>query len=266
MKSANYKKLNRDSWNKRTDLHIKSDFYDNDGFIKGRNSLNSIELDLLGDINGKQVLHLQCHFGQDTISLTRLGAHATGVDISDRAIEEARKLAEETRSDAEFIRCDLYDLPGRLDRKFDIVFSSYGTIGWLPDVDKWAALINRYLKKGGRFVFAEFHPFVWMYDDDFSKIRYSYFNTGPIIEAEQGTYADKTADLIQEQVWWNHGLGEVIQGLIDQDLVLKRIREFDYSPYSNFNGSEQYEPGKYRIRGLDSKIPIVYALEAVKNS
>src|SRR5690606_21841820 len=117
-----YIEINRQSWNNRTEAHLKSEFYDMEGFLQGKTSLNEIELNLLGDIQGKSILHLQCHFGQDTISLSRLGATATGVDLSDKAIESARKIAKDTHSDAEFICCDIYDLPNHLDEKFDIVF------------------------------------------------------------------------------------------------------------------------------------------------
>ena len=127
--NINYIDINRQSWNSRVEPHLKSNFYDLDGFIKGNTSLNDIELNLLGDIQGKSILHLQCHFGQDTISLSRMGAEITGIDLSDKAIEAAKELALKTNSAAIFIRCNLYDLPKYLDKQFDIVFTSYGTIG-----------------------------------------------------------------------------------------------------------------------------------------
>jgi 2-polyprenyl-3-methyl-5-hydroxy-6-metoxy-1,4-benzoquinol methylase len=151
--STNYIDINRKSWNSKVPIHVDSAFYDVAGFKAGQSSLKEIELELLGDIKGKSVLHLQCHFGQDTISLSRLGATTTGVDLSDQAIDVAQKLAEEVGSDATFICCDIYDLPTHLDREFDIVFTSYGTIGWLPEMDKWAKIVSKYLKPGGKFVF-----------------------------------------------------------------------------------------------------------------
>ncbi len=135
-KEENYIAINRQSWNKKTDIHLDSAFYDMDGFRKGNTSLNDIELKLLGDLNGKSILHLQCHFGQDTISLSQLGAKAVGVDLSDNAIDNARKIAAEMNVDTTFICCDVYDLPNHLDQQFDVVFTSYGTIGWLPDLDR----------------------------------------------------------------------------------------------------------------------------------
>ena len=162
MDANNYIELNRESWNNRVEPHLKSEFYNLELFLKGKNSLNEIELNLLGEIKGKSILHLQCHFGQDTISLSRLGAKVTGVDLSDKSIEKARELATQTNSDAQFICCDLYDLPNHLDQQFDFVFSSYGTIGWLPDLDKWAKVISSFLKPTGKFIFVEFHPVVWL--------------------------------------------------------------------------------------------------------
>jgi ubiquinone/menaquinone biosynthesis C-methylase UbiE len=233
-------------------------------FIKGRSSLNSIELELLGDLKGKTILHLQCHFGQDTISLSRLGAEATGVDLSDRAIERAKQIAKDTHSNTTFICCDIYELPNYLDKQFDIVFTSYGTIGWLPNLDTWAKIISRYLKPSGQFVLVEFHPLVWMFDDNFEEIKYRYFNSGAIVESESGTYADKKADITQEYVTWNHDLGEVINSLIQNGLEICSFNEYDYSPYDCFNKTLEFEPGKYRIEHLENKIPMVYSISAKK--
>lgn len=260
----NYIEINKDSWNRRTEAHIHSDFYDVAGFLQGNTSLNDIELSLLGDIRGKSILHLQCHFGQDTLSLGRMGATVTGVDLSDKAITAAREFAIKTNVNATFICCNIYDLPQHLDQQFDIVFTSYGTIGWLPDLDKWANIVSRCLKPGGRFVFAEFHPVVWMFDDDFKTVGYNYFNTGPIVETESGTYADRNADLHQQYVGWNHGISEVLNALINSGLELNSFAEFDYSPYNCFRETVESEPKKFRIKHMENKIPMVYALTATK--
>ncbi len=262
----NYIDINRQSWNNKTDIHLKSEFYDLEGFLNGKISLNEIELKLLGDINGKEILHLQCHFGQDTISLNRYGAEVTGVDLSDKAIEYAKKIAEETNAKADFICCDIYDLPHHLEKQFDIVFTSYGTINWLPDLDKWAKIISGFLKPNGQFVFVEFHPVVWMFDDNFEEIGYRYFNSGAIVESETGTYADKTADLTQDTVMWNHSLSEVINSLIKNDLEMISLDEFDYSPYNCFNKTFEPEPNKFQIKHLGNKIPMVYSIVAKKKA
>jgi len=260
----NYLEINRHSWNNRTDVHLKSDFYNLEGFLKGETSLNAIELGLLGDIRGKSILHLQCHFGQDSISMSRLGADVTGVDLSDKAIENAVKIAAETNVSTKFICCDLYDLENHLDQQFDLVFTSYGTITWLPDLDKWGKLISKFLKPDGKFVFVEFHPVVWMFDDNFEKIGYNYFNAAPIVETENGTYADKNAAISQSYVTWNHSLSEVITSLIQNGLQIANFQEYDYSPYDIFSEMVELEPKKFRIKHLDDKIPLVYSVVAEK--
>lgn len=265
MNSAeNYIALNRASWNKKTETHLKSEFYGLESFLKGKSSLHTIELNLLDDVRGKSILHLQCHFGQDSISLSRLGAKVTGVDLSDKAIENARQIAVQAHADTAFICCDIYDLPNHLHKQFDLVFTSYGTIGWLPDLNKWAAVISRFLKPGGQFVFVEFHPVVWMFDDNFKKIEYRYFNSGPIVETKSGTYADRTAELTVSDVSWNHSISEVINSLLKNDLEIKHFEEFDYSPYNCFYNTVEAAPQQYRITHLGDKIPMVYSLTAVK--
>ena len=262
----NYIEINRNSWNNKTDAHLKSEFYDLDGFLKGKSSLNDIELELLGDITGKTILHLQCHFGQDSMSLSRLGAIVTGIDLSDKAIESAREIARETQSNTKFICCDIYDLSNHLNEKFDIVFTSYGTIGWLPDLNKWAEIISRFLKPAGQFVFVEFHPVVWMFDDNFEKVAYTYHNSGAIIETFTGTYADRNADITQSYVMWNHGISEVLNSLIKHGLEIKSFDEYDYSPYNCFNKTIEIEPKKYRIEYFDDKIPMVYSINAIRKN
>lgn len=259
-----YSAINRESWNKRTALHLASDFYNVKGFLQGNSSLNSIELELLGDVRGKRILHLQCHFGQDSLSLARMGAQVTGIDLSDLAIESAKMLSKESGTHAEFICCDLYDLPKHLDAQFDLVFTSYGTIGWLPDLQKWAQVISKFLKSGGSFVFAEFHPVVWMFDDAFENIAYQYFKSSAIIETTTGTYAEKEAAVTLESVNWNHALSEVFDNLVKEGISIDTFREYDYSPYNCFQNTVEFEPGKYRIEHLGNKIPMVYALLGTK--
>jgi len=255
---------NKHLWNQKTEYHIKSDFYDLDGFLKGNNSLNEIELNLLGDISGKKILHLQCHFGQDTISLGRLGAKVTGVDLSDKAIDQAKLLAKKTNIQANFICCNVYDLPDYLNEKFDVVFTSYGTIGWLPDLNKWAKIISNFLKPNGKFVFAEFHPVVWMFDNNFEKIKYPYFKSDAIVETETGTYADKKAPIKTESITWNHSLSEVINSLIKNGIEINQFDEYDYSPYDCFNNTLKIEPKKFQIKNFKNNIPITYSILATK--
>ena len=259
-----YIKLNKQTWNNKTDVHIKSDFYENEAFLNGKSTLNNIELELLGNVNDKKILHLQCHFGQDTLSLARLGAKVTGIDLADKAIENAKEFANTLNIDATFICCDIYDLPTLLDEKFDIVFTSYGTIGWLPDLEKWAKVVSYFLKPNGKFIMADFHPVVWMFDNDFKEVFYSYFNIEPIIEDESGTYADRYAAIEAKTITWNHGTAELLNALLNNGLELNAFNEYDYSPYNCFNETEEFAPNKFRIKHLGNKIPMVYSILATK--
>lgn len=260
----NYIEINRKTWNEKTEFHIQSDFYNQEGFLKGENSLMPIELELLGNIKDKSILHLQCHFGQDTISFSRLGAKSVGVDLSDNAIQKAREVAKQLNTDTRFVCCDIYDLPNHLNEQFDIVFTSYGTIGWLPDLDKWAKIIAQFLKPRGKFIMADFHPVVWMFDDNFEKIGYNYFKSEPIIETVEGTYADKNAPINSKTITWNHSTSELLNSLLKNNLELNAFNEYDYSPYNCFNATEEFEPKKFRIKHLENKIPMVYSIVATR--
>lgn len=260
-----YRHINRQAWNRRTEVHQQSNFYNQEAFLKGKNSLNSIELDLLGSVVGKKILHLQCHFGQDSLSLVRQGAAVTGVDLSDKAIDLARQTAQELNLPADFICCDLYDLPQHLDDQFDLVFTTYGTIGWLPDLNAWAQLIQRYLKPNGRLIFVEFHPVLWIFDADFSKIEYRYFQSEAIVETAKGTYTDGDEQLQVDSVSWNHGLAEVFRSLKQAGLRIDDFQEYDYSPYPCFKGMVDDGEGHYRLAKHQNKLPMVYSLVASKN-
>ena len=251
---------NQKSWDTRVDTHVDSEFYNNKAFIAGENSLKEIEIAFLGDVKGLKILHLQCHFGQDSISLSRMGAEVTGIDFSPKAIETAKELAIKTRQNTRFICSNIYDLPEVFNEQFDLVYTSYGTIGWLPDLNRWAKVVAHFLKPKGKFVFVEFHPVVWMFDDDFSKVAYNYFNSGPIIENEIGTYADKNAAISSEYVMWNHDFGEVLGSLLYENLELKQFQEYDFSPYNCFSHTIEIGLSRFRIAHLKNYIPMVYSL------
>lgn len=262
--NTNYIEINKKTWNEKVALHVDSEFYNMKDFLAGETSLNEIELNLLGDVRGKKILHLQCHFGQDTLSLARMGADVTGVDLSDKAVEKGSELAQQLGLDARFICSDVYKLPEVLEEQFDIVYTSYGVIGWLPDMNKWAEVVSKFVKPGGKFVFVEFHPFVWMYDYDFIKVEYSYFNVEDIVETESGTYADRSADVQLKSVSWNHSIADVVQGLVNNQLQINTFEEHNYSPYPCFNQVVEIAPKKYQIKPFGDKAPLVYAIVARK--
>ena len=269
---------NKNLWNKRTVIHKDSSFYDVDGFKAGKNVLTAIELKEIGDVQGKKMLHLQCHFGLDSLNWARLGADVTGIDLSDEAIEVARNLNDELGMNAKFICCNVYDLHpqniesakvspfgGDLEGAFDIVFTSYGVIGWLPDLDQWAKIISYYLKPGGTFYMAEFHPVIWMFDDDFKEIKYCYENREVIETESQGTYTDRHADIKVKEYGWNHSISEVLNALINHGMKIDSFNEYMYSPYPCFNQVVSDNQGGWWIKGMEDKIPMVYSVKAIRN-
>jgi SAM-dependent methyltransferase len=259
-----YFKANREGWNLRTEVHKNSEFYQVERWKNEGNSLTPIELREVGDVQGKKLLHLQCHFGQDTLSWARLGAEVTGCDLSDNAVDFARELAAELNIPAQFVRCNLYDLPEHLDGQFDIVFTSYGTIGWLPDLDRWAAVLAHFLRPGGMFYIADFHPVVWMLDDKMEYLKYPYHGGEVIETAQTGTYADRYASIEYKEYGWNHSLSEIINSLIRHGLRIEFLNEYDYSPYDCFDKTVRGTDGNYRIQGMEGIIPMVYSIKAIK--
>lgn len=259
-----YFKANRELWDSRVEDHLQSDFYNVASFRQGKTTLNSIERNALGDVRGKKLLHLQCHFGLDTLSWEREGAEVTGVDFSTEAIAAAKKLADDCGLSGKFVCCSIYDLPQHLDGEYDIVFTSYGTIGWLPDLDRWAAVVNRFLKKGGLFYIADFHPVIWMLDDTLSALQYSYFNHELIVTESTGSYASGRDKEKRREYGWNHSLSELMSALLRQGLQIVSFEEYDYSPYNCFQGLVQEEDGVWRHASLGRRLPMVYGLKAVK--
>lgn len=255
---------NKSLWNKKTPIHEKSKFYDLEGFKAGKNMLTTIETKTLGNhVNGKSLLHLQCHFGLDSMSWSRMGAKVVGVDFSEEAINLARKINQENQLDAEFICCNVYDTRKYISKKFDIVFTSWGTIGWLPDLSAWAKVIADSLKPNGVFYIAEFHPVIWMFDDDFKEIIYPYESNKNVIEIElEGTYANKEAEIKHKEYSWNHSLSKVMTALIQEGLEIEMFQEHNFSPYNVFDKMIEVEKGKFQLEKHNGLLPMSYEIKA----
>ncbi|MBS1511127.1 MAG: class I SAM-dependent methyltransferase [Bacteroidetes bacterium] len=259
-----YFTANKDSWNKRTVVHRDSAFYDLDAFKNGQSSLNAIELNEVGDVKEKTLLHLQCHFGMDTMSWERKGAIVTGIDLSDEAIRTAKGICTDLNLSANFVCCNVYDTAEHVPGLFDVVFTSYGTIGWLPDLKPWAEMIAAKLKPGGFFYIADFHPTLWMLDDNMEKMQYSYFNDEVIVTQQQGTYADRNAPIQHTEYGWNHPFAEILCALIDAGLHIDFLHEFSFSPYNCFANMEQGTDGMWRLKGKGDTFPMMYSIKATK--
>ena len=256
---------NRESWNKRSKIHFESEFYNNESFLEGNTSLTEIELSELGDVRGKSLLHLQCHFGQDTLSFARMGAKVTGIDLSDKGIEYANILKDKSGLKADFIVSNIYDLKGNLSGKFDIVYTSFGVLGWLPDLDKWAEIISHFLNPGGVFYIAEFHPIVWTFDSKFEFLEYSYSKSEMIIDDSTSTYADGGVEVSLRDYNWNHSISEVLNALIKNGLQIEFMNEHNFSPYNIFENGVEVSKDRFMVKGIEDKIPLVYSVRAVNS-
>ena len=259
-----YFETNRATWNTKVKEHSKSDMYNIKAFKEGKSSLMSYELKALSDVKDKSLLHLQCHFGQDTLSWSRLGAKCVGVDLSDEGIKLAQQLNKELKLDAEFVCCNVLETSKYVNNTFDIVFTSYGVIGWLPDLKPWGRMIAERLKKGGTFYMAEFHPIVWMFDyrEGKSIMRYGYMQDEVIYEEYEGTYANQDAKMISKEYGWNHGLSEVINALTEAGLHIDYLNEYDECPYNVLPDLEQTKSGMYVTK--DKLYPLIFEIKATK--
>lgn len=242
-------------------LHEKSTFYDVDGFRKGKSSLKHIELEEMDDVSGKTLLHLQCHFGLDTLSWTRKGARVTGVDFSDTAIGIAKTLKTDLGLDADFICSNIYNLSDVLDRKFDIVFTSYGVLAWLPDITRWARVIHHFLRDEGFFYIVDFHPIIEILDDA-GDVKGSYFAVkDPYQYTAHGSYATNT-DIAHTQYEWVHTMEDIITALVDAGLGIDFLHEFPYSVYGDRPYLVQGKDGLWRHKNKDIQLPLLFSIKA----
>lgn len=264
MSNQKYFETNKATWNEKVKVHAESEMYDLEAFKEGKTSLMTYELDALGDVKGKSLLHLQCHFGQDTLSWSRLGAKCTGVDLSDEGVKMARQLNDELKLDAKFVCCNVLDTSNYVKKQFDIVFTSYGVIGWLPDLKPWGKMIAERLQTGGAFYMAEFHPIVWMFDylQNPPVLKYGYMQEDVIYEEYDGTYADESSSMKSKEYGWNHGIGEVVSALTEAGLHIEYLTEHDESPYNVLPDLELTKSGMYATK--DKLYPLIFTLKATK--
>ncbi len=265
----NYLHSNQSLWDEWARINAGSKMYDLEGFKGGRNSLKKLELDEVGEVRGKRLLHLQCHFGMDTLSWARLGAEGTGVDFSPEGVRLAQALSQELGIPARFLRCNLYDLPEMLDEQFDVVFTSYGVLTWLPDRRRWAHIVARYVRPGGIFYIAEAHPLAMVFDDEANelRLRYPYFDDGPIACEVKGSYADHTAQTHSRVSYeWAYPLGEVVSFLAEAGLRIQFLHEWPFSCYEMFPYQVRGEDGLYRLPPGFPSLPLQFSLRAIKET
>ena len=263
-----YLQANQKLWNEWTAEHENSPFYDVEGFKAGKERLKSIELEEVGDVRGKTMLHLQCHFGLDTLAWARHGAIVTGVDLSTESIGLARSLSEELKIPATFLCSDVLTLPEHLQGQFDIVFTSYGILHWLRDLKHWAQTIDHFLKPGGFFYIVEDHPFMRVFSSDPElgiKVDNPYFFSEEPYKAEtSGSYANNFEGKTRSYYMWDHSLGEVINAIIGAGLQIEFLHEFPFALRAKFPTMVKGEDGYWRFTRGHNMIPLLFSLKAHK--
>jgi SAM-dependent methyltransferase len=261
-------------WDEWADLHAASAFYDLEGFKRGGVRLGAEEIAEIGDVAGRELLHLQCHFGIDTLSWARLGARVTGADFSSRATELARSLADDLGfPEARFVCSDLYDLPASLEGDFDVVYTSKGVLAWLPDIRRWAQVVAHFVRPGGTFYIHEVHPVAQAFLEEGVapgelRLTYPYWeHEAPLTFPVHGSYADPTAELAATvEHSWDHGLGEIVTAIVEAGLRIETLREYPFLAW-RLDFLVEGPDGRFRLpEGTPGELPLSFSIRATKPS
>ncbi len=266
---------NRLQWDERAPLHVASEFYDVDSFRAGKSTLRPVELDEVGDVAGRELLHLQCHFGLDTLSWARRGAQVTGLDFSEAAVEAARALARAEGIDAQFVCANVYDAVEALaGRTYDIVYTGIGALCWLPDIDRWAEAAAALVRPGGSLYVFEHHPFAGALGmgTRFTDLRLEYaYDTAanePMRWVGPGSYAAPDAATVHNVAYeWNHSLGAVVSSLVSRGLVLEFLHEHAFMLWKRWPFLVVAEDGTWRLPvEHEGRLPLMFSLRAARPS
>lgn len=281
---SDYLDLNRANWDDRTAIHVDSPDYDLDRYRRDPEAISDVvrfDRPRLGDISGQRAVHLQCHIGTDTLSLHRLGARVTGLDLSPAAVDAARTLAAETGADIDYVVSDVFAAADALDgaAPFDLVYTGIGAINWLPSIEAWAKVVASLLRPGGRLFMREGHPMLWSIDDPrpdgLLAVEYPYFETAaPMVWDDDSTYAvagEGSRARIEASVTheWNHGIGEILTALMANGMRLTAFEEHDCVPWrAQGDRMEPHpdHPGEFRMTDRPERLPASYTLQAVKEN
>lgn len=259
-------------WDGWTDIHMAGPFYDVEGFIEdpGSRPFDQVTLGVLGDLTGKRVLHLQSHIGIDTIALALMGAvDVMGVDFSPQAVAAAESIARRMGVPVDFVQADVTDLPDAVPAAaFDVVFTSHGTIMWLPELDSWARMIASRLVSGGVFHIIDVHPLLTVFDDTVGqselRVRYPYFSTEPLYFEERGSYADRSAEFVADSYVWQHPLADVMGALLAAGLEIQQFSEYPVVAWQALEFMEQGDDGLWHLPPGAGDLPLMFSLSAIK--
>jgi SAM-dependent methyltransferase len=270
-----YRSINRANWDERAPAHAASPDYNVQGFIDDPRFISDVvrfDRLLLGDLSGHNGVHLQCHIGTDTVSLSRLGARMTGLDFSPAAIRQARALVARSGDDVSFVESDVYDAVSALSgEQYDLVFTGIGALCWLPSISRWAATVSGLLKPGGRLFIREGHPMLWSLadtrPDDLLVVDFPYFEREePTVWQDGGTYVETDAVFSTNTTHeWNHGLGEIVTTLLGHGLQITGLVEHDSVPWQALPGlMTKDDRAEWRLSDRPWRLAASYTLQAVK--
>jgi SAM-dependent methyltransferase len=261
--------VNRRMWDESVPLHVASPSYDVPRFKKGWIPLHPLEVKEVGPVRGQSLLHLQCHFGMDTLSWARLGARVTGVDYSPVAVAAAVRLAREVGIDARFLESNVYQASRKLRGHFDVVYTGKGALCWLPDLAKWARTVTHFLKPGGRFFFLEDHPISEVFEarPNSSRlvVKNRYFEREPLRDESPGTYAAPDAKLRNALSYaWIHPISDVLSSLVSVGLRVDALAEYPYTYWHKFPRMHLGRDRFWHLDDTDVSLPLMYFLRASK--
>lgn len=268
---AAYRRANRHNWDRRTPVHLGSRFYDIEGWLRAAPGPPAREREALGDLAGRTLLHLQCHFGLDTLEWARAGAVVTGLDFAPQAVQAATELARRAglADRARFVCADVYDAGRALEgRTFDVVYVTLGVLTWLPSVDRWAEQVARLVAPGGRFYLHDGHPLAWALDDEEPRLTESYFEEPePLVDDSGWTYTDGP-QLAEDRrnYQWNHGLGETVTALVRHGLELEWLVEHDWTLWPRFPWLVRDQRGQWACPPGRPRLPLSFSLLASRRS
>jgi SAM-dependent methyltransferase len=273
---TDYLDVNRANWDDRAPAHAASPGYPVGKLASDPSFLSPVvafDRPLLGSLTSQRGIHLQCHIGTDTVSLSRLGADMTGLDFSEKSLQEARRVAQLAAADVRFVQSNVYDAVAAAGTGYDFVYTGIGALCWLPDVARWARTVSALLRPGGRLFIREGHPMLWTLDDsatgDELIIKYPYFEREePLTFDYPGTYVETEVEFAHNTTHeWNHGIGEIVTAVLDAGMTLTGLVEHQTVPWEALPGRmHRVGNGEWQLNDAPDRLPVTYTLQATKHS
>ena len=260
---SDWLETNRANWDDRTHVHLTSAFYDVGGWLQRGEGPEPREAMLLGDVSGQHLVHLQCHFGMDTLAWARAGAFVTGVDFSHEAILAARELAERAglADRSRFVESNVLAAAAVLEQRYDIVYISLGSLCWLPRIEEWAEAAVGLMAPHGRLLLHDVHPLAFSLDDDGASFAYPYFEEADAVLTEEArTYTDGGAIAHTASYQWNHSLGDIVTALASQGLRISALFEHDWTRYQAFPSLVRDADGRWHWPAGVIRLPLSFTL------